>query len=346
MTVTFEIQQESLDNQDVRKGLLHTENGDIQTPTVIPYAKNGLVSPLTSLELAQTGCQSLAVDILPLTVQPGVATLKSMPSIGNFLGWSRPVISFVDQFPVVEKLKKNAAALGVRYNEPYTNAHKRITSQQAQQMQRLVDADIQLPLFQNVDYYAPVDDLETALKINLAWQEQSNSSWGVISGAGLKELRQTYCTQLRRKDGYLIGNLPDDQTEWERIVRESVKLLPNNKPRMVVATSNEQIGIALLAGVDVIITGVPIEMAHLGCTYLNNKVEKVGYEQYQADNTMIKIINQNEINLAYLHYLSHIHSSVGDHLLGLRNWRWLNSYFDKLRRDIGTETKLRCDVLY
>lgn len=335
MVSTFEIQQVSLTNKHVRSGILHTSSGIIKTPAVIPYAKNGLVSPLTSEELREIGCQSLAVNILPLSIQPGTQALESCDSVGSFLNWAGPVVSFVDQFSSLEKVKKNAGELGVRYEEPYSGAHKRITGKQAQQLQEIGQADIQLPLFQNADYYAPVDDLKTALKINIQWQQQGESSWGVIGGAGLKELRKLNYQQIGSKDGYLITNLPDEQIEWQRIVHETIEILPNDKPRMLVATSNEQIKLALLAGVDIIVTSIPIEMAHQGQTYINNQIEKVSYEQYENSQDKINITAQNEVNLSYLHYLSHIHSSVGDHLLGLRNWRWLNSYFNKVRSEIS-----------
>lgn len=336
MGITFEIHQVSSTNRHVRNGVLHTDDGNIQTPTVVPYGRNGLVSPLTSNELVQTGCQALAIDALPLSIRPGKKALQSSTTVRDFLDWSRPVISFVDHFPVMEKVKKNAGQLGVRYREPYTGAHKRITGDQAHQLQKKLRATVQLPLFQNADYYAPVDDLQTAVQLNAQWQEQSHSEWGVITGAGLKQLRQSSYQQIGNKKGYLITNLPDnDSMEWQRIVNEVVNLLPNDQPRMIVATSNEQISLALLAGVDMIISAVPIDMAHQGLTYSADGIKKISQEQYQADQQPIIINDQNQVSLSYLHYLNHLHSPLGDHLLGLRNWQWLNSYMNALRSNIN-----------
>lgn len=308
----------------IRQGMIETDCGQIKTPAVVPLARRGLVSPLSSRELLRSGCQALGVDLLTLTVQPGQEVLRSAGTVASFLNWPGPVISFVQRFTVMKKVKKNAGELGVRYIEPYTNAHKRITGAKAWSLQKSAGTEIALPLFQEADYFAPVDDLQTALSLNLQWQQQGESDWGVLTGAGLHKLRLKSYTSLQTKSGFLITELPDDDAEWYRIVKATIDLLPEQKLRIVVANTNQQVGMALAAGVDLILTAVPIEMAHRGEAYSEQAILKFGHEEYQHSSLELTINDQQSVKFAYLHYLNHLQDPLGDHLLGLHNWAWLN----------------------
>lgn len=327
----FQVYQQ---NGDLRCGVLNTNHGSIKTPTVLPYAKRGTVSPLTPAELIEVGCQGMAVDLLPFIVHPGVEAIQAAGSLHQFLQWSRPLISLVADLPDMIKVKKNAVELGVRYVEPYTKANKRLTGQQAWQLQRLGQADMAVPLFQNANYYAPVDDLKLATELNLNWQSQAKSDWGVVSGAGLRSLRQCFIQELGPKDGYFITNLPKEPTEWRRIVREVVSLLPSGAVRMLIAKDDWQVMAAIQLGIDVILTASPIERAHRGDTFVGDQVLHVGHERYRDDQRLLSLPNGEAMTFAYLHYLNHLQDQVADHFLGLNNLWWINQFTAEIQKMI------------
>ncbi|WP_251547198.1 tRNA-guanine transglycosylase [Limosilactobacillus caecicola] len=333
MQTIFQIQK-GFENQRIRSGVLTTDHGVIQTPTVIPYAKLGTVSPLTNAELKEIGCQGLATDILPLTIQPGVEVLKASGSLANFINWPGPLISFVDEFPVMQKVKKNAAELGIRYQEPFTKANRRMNGTQAQMIQKLGRADVQMPLFQTPDYYAPVDDLQLAVQLNQTWQKQFGGEWGVVTGAGLKTLREESIHDLDQCTGYLIAGLPTELDEWQRIVTVVCDLLPADCLRMVVVDSWSKELLALALGIDVVISVAEIQGAHRGEAFTKRGIFKLGYEKFATSMENLPIHGEGSVSYALLHYLHHQQDSLGDHLLGLYNWQSTNQLVGRFRQQI------------
>ena len=257
--------------------------------------------------------------------------MQKLGSLQTLMDWSRPLMSLVAEFAPMQKVKKNAGELGVRYEEPFTHAHKRLTSYQANRFQILGKADIQFPIYQVPDYYAPVDDLKTAVELNITWQKQVNSEWGVVVGAGLRALRSYCITELGDKCGYLIANLPDEPDEWGRIVKETCELLPNDRPRMIIASDSWQIFAALRLGVDIVITSLPMEAAHRGELYTATGTCRIGHEKYQDDSRLITVHAATQVTYAYLHYLNHQRDPLDDHYLGLSNLWWINSFAKQLR---------------
>ncbi|WP_295729895.1 tRNA-guanine transglycosylase [uncultured Limosilactobacillus sp.] len=342
----FKIEPQSLVMKSLRRGKLTTAHGVIQTPAVIPFAKRGMVSPLTMAELMKVGCQGLAVSALPLMVHPGENVIKMLGSFHNFLQWERPLLSTIADFDEMKKVKKNAGELGIRYEEPYTRAHLRLTAEQAMTIQTNGQADVQLPMYQTPSYYAPVDDLKMALDLNLQWQKQANSEWGIVVGAGLKSLRQDCIKLLDHKNGYLIANLPNDRDEWRRIVKEVCSLLPPQSLRMLIAVDYWQIQEALSLGIDIVISAAPIEDAHRGEVYSATGLDKISYEQFRSSSKKMTTGVGQRVTYAYLHYLHLQHNPLGDHYLGLNNWWWINQLTGELRRAIQNEQPQTIEKLF
>lgn len=336
MSISFTIEAFDKTRSWRRRGKLTTDHGVIHTPAVIPYTQRGFVNPLTNEELIATGCQAMGTNVLPFSVQPGMEALKVVGGLQSFLNWPLPLISFINYFPEMKKVKKNAGRLGVRYIDPDTMAQKRLTSSEADQWQSIGSADLQLPLFQNANYYAPVNDLTTALQLNLAWRNQSQSDVAVITGAGLRQLRQQSVKNLDDYSSLLISELPSDNlSEWQRIVNETVKMLPSNRLRLIVADDNLEIRAALNAGVDIILSADPIERAHRAEAYQKNGFLKFRHQQYANDQKRLTISGHQEVSYSYLHYLAHLRSDLIDHILGIYNWSWLNHQVDLFRQAIN-----------
>lgn len=336
MSISFTIEASDKTAPWRRRGKLTTDHGLVHTPVVIPYTQRGFVSPLTNEELIAAGCQAMGTNVLPFSVQPGMETLKVAGGIQPFVNWTLPLISFVNYFPEMKKVKKNAGQLGVRYIEPDTMAQKRLTSNEADQWQIIGGADLQLPLFQNLNYYAPVNDLTTALQLNLEWRNQSQSDVAVITGAGLRHLRQQSVKSLDSYSSALISELPsDNQNEWQRIVNETVKMLPSNLLRLIIADDSFEIQAALNAGVDIILTADPIERAHRAEAYQKAGLLKFRHQQYATDQEKLTICDHLQVTHSYLHYLAHLRSDLIDHILGIYNWNWLNDQVDLFRQAIN-----------
>lgn len=314
-----------------RRGVLQTSHGQVATPAVFLWAINGSFSGLTAKDCYEIGIQGISLELLPLSVHPGSQVIRQAGGLNSFLSWDRPILSVPAAFPATSHLKSNVAELGVRYQEPYTNAYKRMTIEKAQELTAVAAADLQVPLFQSVDYYAPVDDLKKSVQVNLAWQKELHDSWKVLLGGGLHDLR----AEMVNSGSYraaLIANLPDDDlTEYQRILTELVKMLPANCLRVAAARSTAELCLALEAGIDIVIWRHPLKDADRGIGYSEAGPLHLRQAQYETVNTTLISGYQP----TFLHYLLHEKSPAANNILAKHNLASLVSLMHDWRKSIG-----------
>lgn len=318
----------------VRKGKLMTAHGEVNTPCIAPLLMQGTLGPVAPASLLTAGVQLIAADGLELGVAPGAAVLKASRGLANFLGWPRATLTFSGLNLTTDKLKKNASRLGFRYQEPITKADKRLNADSAAELQRLLASDLPIAAFQNISYYAPVDDLASAAKINTDLQGQEKdllpATIPAITGGGIKAIRKQSISAWRSMTAALITQLPeDDFAEWERIVHESFTLLPHNCLRVVVTNSGAEVLAALRLGADIIVTGQPLVDAVQGLAYTEQGPIRIKEAVYQSD--MRQLAGHS---VAYWHYLHHEGANAATRGLTINNLRCL---LQAVARDVQNE---------
>lgn len=301
-----------------RTGLLTTARGQVQTPCIVPLLKRGTFGMLGSQTLQQAKVQLLAADGLEYSVEPGLKTIQASHGLAGFLNWQGPIMTFSGLFEPADKLKKNASRLGFRYQEPFTKADKRMDAASAATLQKLIAGDLPVAAFQTIDYYAPVDDLLSAVKVNaeLATSERALLPGLIpaVLGGGIKKARQLAIGD-QSLTAALIAQLPTgDIQEWQRIVSATIDLLPADCLRIVMADSAEQVLAALRLGIDLIVTGLPLVDAVEGEAYGQQIRYRIKESSYQDDTRML-----NGHSLAYWHYLHHEKSRAGIQGLSANN---------------------------
>lgn len=315
-------QQFTLATGLVRRGVLTTQHGLVHTPCVVPMIAHGSFGPVEPLELQNAGVQMIAADGLEFSIEPGPAVINASGGLGGFLNWTGPLLTFAGLFPVTDKLKKNAAKLGFRYHAPFTKEEKRMDADSVVAMQTLMASDLPIAAFQKVNYYAPVDDLLSAVQVNnelqAATAQLSPHIIPVILGGGIKQARQAAIDGWDHLSAVVIDQLPDDDPEWERIVAETVTMLPADCLRIVIANSRSQLMASLRQGIDIIITGLPLVDAVQGMAYTPDGCLPIKQLAYQSDTRQLC-----GHSIAYWHYLHHQGGSVGVHGLTLNNLQCL-----------------------
>ena len=318
-------------NSPQRRGQVQTGHGTIQTPAVLPWSIAGTLGSLSGRQCQALGIQALALDVLPLCVRPGLHTVQQAGGLGQFFSCDLPLMSFSGLFPAADHLKKNMTQLGVRYQAAYTKAYQRLSALQADQLASQMGADLRLPLFQTVDYYAPVDDLKRAVEVNLAWQEQANSDWSVLMGGGLRRLRSAMASRIKTS-AVLIANLPaDDLAEYRRIIQVSIKLLPPTALRAAVANNEEQLLTALAAGVDLVIWRHALKAANHGTAY--DYGGSISLRQANYANVTEPLIDG--YRPSFIHYLHHEGSMTANDILNHHNLSVLVDLLRKWRQTLG-----------
>ncbi len=83
-----------------RIGILKTPHGEIETPTLVPVATQGVVKTLTSEEARAAKCQILIANTFHLHLKPGEKIIKSSGGLHKFMNWQRPLITDSGGFQV------------------------------------------------------------------------------------------------------------------------------------------------------------------------------------------------------------------------------------------------------
>lgn len=315
--------QFTLQTGPLRLGRLSTLHGQVQTPCIVPMLMQGTLGPVDTHELENAGVQMVAADGLELGVEPGKTVLQASHGLAGFLKWSRPVLTFSGCNLTADKLKKNASRLGFRYQEPITKADKRMDATNAANLQRLLASDLPIAAFQNISYYAPVDDLASAAKVNSDLQAQERAilkaTIPAINGGGIKQVRKQAIAAWRSLPMAFVTQLPvDDFAEWQRIVKETFVLLPDDCLRIVMVNNARQLIAALCLGADLLITGLPLTDAVQGLAYTIQGAIRIKEAAYQNDMREL-----GGHSMAYWHYLHHQGANAATHGLTINNLKCL-----------------------
>lgn len=258
-----------LSQEHPRRGWLTLADGQrVRTPVVVPLFHQPTTSPLMARELRQLGTDLVATDLASAMTIPGEAAIKRAGGLGEWISWPGALISLAGFNAPLESVKKNRARVGVHYQKGQNEARQTVTAAEFADWQRTARAAIQLPLNQAPKHYAPVNDIERAVTVNLAWDQETATGWGVVEGGGLRRARQRSVDQLvaAGRTGFYLGGFgqPLPAAEWQRALEMTLGLLPPAAPRMVTVRELTNLPAALLAGVDIVVTDLPMVLADRG----------------------------------------------------------------------------------
>jgi len=120
MAERFKVKKNKKDN--LRRGIIKTVFGEIQTPFFMPDATRGYVKSVSMEDLEKVGVGPMVVNTLHLYLQPGVRVIKSDPracqdvsrqtskvanGIHSFMNWNHPLLSDSGGFQVFSLIYKN-----------------------------------------------------------------------------------------------------------------------------------------------------------------------------------------------------------------------------------------------
>ena len=84
-----------------RAGVIHTPNGDIQTPAFVPVGTKATVKSLHPETVGQLGGQAILANAYHLFLQPGADLIDEAGGIGRFMNWSGPTFTDSGGFQVM-----------------------------------------------------------------------------------------------------------------------------------------------------------------------------------------------------------------------------------------------------
>ncbi len=234
---------------NIRKKIIKTAHGEIQTPFFMPDATRGYVKGLSRADLEMAGVGPMVVNTFHLYLQPGISKLKikneklkMKGGIHSFMNWPHPLLSDSGGFQVFS-LIRNATLKGGRREEmgkifddkvvfksPLDGSFHELTPEKSIQIQFDLGVDMMVCLDDCPPNDYAKNELENSVKRTISWAKRCRKEYekqvkkrklkdvskpllfSVIQGGAEKSLRK-YCADELIKigfDGYGFGARPVD----------------------------------------------------------------------------------------------------------------------------------------
>lgn len=274
---------------------------------LVPMLNQGTISPLTAMEWQQLGIKTLAVAAVDNIRTENHTKLATIGGWAKFYQWPGQVIAWGGIQAPFKKINKNTIKSGATYWRQ--QQAKKLTLSDYESWSAGVQADIVLPLAQAAPYYGPVDDIDRAVEVNLAWQNQH--LWGVVQGAGLKRSHQHSIQGLLDQgvQNFVLGgnnqHLPFD--EWQRINEAILAMLPDGRQTMIMVSSLAELQQAISWEIDYVLTDLPRYW---------NRHRKIFWSG--------QLVDLSEVNDASIRLMQE-ETVLGERLLMSYNWQQLNN---------------------
>jgi len=231
---------------------IKTTHGDITLPAFFPDGTKGFVRTLDSIDLKNSHVKGLVVNVLHLSLKPGISTISQLGGIHKYMGWQGPILSDSGGFQIFSLIDKSpgmgtVTPNGFIYKMDKEKGKKKLTPEKCIQKQFQMKSDIIFCL----DYCTHPDwDKELQIKsveYTVDWarrcrrefdlQMSMNKSgkykpllFAVVQGGSDPELRRICAESLLEVgfDGYGYGGWPiSSKGELVEMVGYVSELIPD-----------------------------------------------------------------------------------------------------------------------
>lgn len=304
----FEIAAEHR-GSEARLGVLHTLHGDVRTPAFVAVATRGTVKALSPDDVLSLGIQILIGNTYHLALRPGAETVGALGGLHGFSGWAGPwmtdsggfqvfslgagkehgVGKIAPIFPGDARPRAAGGSLvrlteeGVHFRSVVDGAWVFFSPEEVIRAQRLLGADIILPLDECTSPFHDRAYTEAAMERTHRWAERAlrafeetgglgpnpgQALFGIVQGGTYEDLRRRSARVIAGMNfpGLAIGgSLGRSKEDMLRVIEWTVEELPKERPRHLLGIGTvEDIVEAVKRGVDTFDCAAPTRMARNG----------------------------------------------------------------------------------
>lgn len=292
-----------------RRGELTTSHGTIQTPAFVSVATRGTVKALGVDDLCELGAEVLIANTYHLSLRPGAEAVASLGGLHGFTGWRGPwftdsggfqvfslgagkvhgVGKIASMFPGEGNAKPTGASLvtltedGAHFRSVVDGSPVFFSPEEAIRLQRLLGADVILPLDECTSPFHDHAYTESAMERTHRWAERAlvafektrglgpnpgQTLWGIVQGGAHEDLRRVSARTIAGMGfpGFAIGgSLGRSKDDMLRVIEWTVAALPEHRPRHLLGIGGvEDILAAVERGVDTFDCAAPTRLARNG----------------------------------------------------------------------------------
>ena len=294
---------------EARVGVLHTPHGEVRTPAFVAVATRGTVKALSADDVRALGIQILIGNTYHLTLRPGAEVVGALGGLHGFSGWNGPwmtdsggfqvfslgagkehgVGKIASIFPGEAPPKPTGPSLvklteeGARFRSVVDGAWVFFSPEEVIRAQRLLGADVILPLDECTSPFHDRAYTEAAMERTHRWAERALKAfrdtqglgpnpdqvlYGIVQGGAYEDLRRRSAHEIAGMNfpGFAIGgSLGRSKEDMFRVIEWTVEELPKEKPRHLLGIGTvEDIVEAVKRGIDTFDCAAPTRMARNG----------------------------------------------------------------------------------
>ncbi|NLZ74461.1 tRNA guanosine(34) transglycosylase Tgt [Candidatus Falkowbacteria bacterium] len=353
----------------IRRGVLQTAHGVLNTPFYMPDATRGFVKLMTNDEVKSTGTAVLVVNTFHLYLQPGLAVIKKAGGLHRFMNWSGPLLADSGGFQVFSLLYKNKQWGEIRddkviFKSPLDGSRHELSPEKSIQIQFALGVDMMVCLDDCPPNESSRAEIEKAVKRTIAWAKRCKAEYlkqikkrkltgvkkpllfAVIQGGAEIDLREKCAQELVRIgfDGYGFGARPIDQEGnfLAEVLAKTASFIPEKAVRFALGIGTPaDIKRCAEMGWDIFDCVIPTREGRHGKLFIAEKNDK--YTSININNacfaTDFSAINKNSKlkelktnSRAYLHHLFKLNELLGQKIASLNNLEFYQNVLAKLRR--------------
>lgn len=267
----------------VRRGVLPTPHGDIDTPAFMPIATRGAVRVASFSDMKKLGASVILSNTYHLITKPGADNVAMLGGLHSFIGWDGPILTDSGGFQVfsLASLRK-ISDQGVKFKSSLDGSEIFLSPENVIEAQNKFGSDISMVLDEVCALPATNGEMERAIARTTAWaarakekfEELSSRSllFGIVQGGIDEKLREKSAADLKKIgfDGYAIGGLSvgEESKDMYRVAGFTAEMLPEDKPRYLMGVGQpEDIVEAVRRGVDMFDCVLPTRNARHALLY-------------------------------------------------------------------------------
>ena len=338
-----------------RRGTVHLNHGDVQTPAFMPVGTYGTVKGMLPRDIEAIGADIILGNTFHLWLRPGTDIIDKFGGLHKFMHWDKPILTDSGGFQVFSLgAMRKITEEGVTFKSPIDGAKVFLSPEKSMQIQYSLNSDIVMQFDECTPYPATHEEAKKSLELSLRWGQRcvdehkklgsTNALFGIIQGSMYADLRQQSLEGLLNIgcDGYAIGGLSVGEPKEEMIdvLDYIADDMPADKPRYLMGVGKpEDLVEGVRRGVDMFDCVMPTRNARNGHYFVTGDAENAGIirirnSQYRTDEGPLDpecdCYTCQNFSRAYLSHLNKCKEMLGAQLATIHNLR----YYQRLMQGI------------
>jgi len=183
-----------------RRGTVHLNHGDVQTPAFMPVGTYGTVKGMLPRDIESIGADIILGNTFHLWLRPGTEVIDQFGGLHEFINWDKPILTDSGGFQVFSLgAMRKITEDGVHFKSPIDGAKVFLSPEKSMQIQYSLNSDIVMQFDECTPYPATYSEAKTSLELSLRWGQRcvdehnklgnTNALFGIVQGSMYPELR-------------------------------------------------------------------------------------------------------------------------------------------------------------